>query len=230
MKKAELIKILVEEYGYEKEDLKFDSEGKPYTNAKLKSLIEQEEKDEKELLENSTRLVAKKDLMKDEDKVYVMSGSMGTVVYRSEVTNRSWKFTSFGQVEKIPYGELVTMRNRYFGYFGDGWLIILDKDVQDEFGLTELYKNILTPDNLDSMFSKPIEELEAFIDRLPDGMKNTFINRAQQLYEENTLDSLQVVKMIERKFKFSLEDNAPIENVAVKGDLGRDNVIYVDKV
>lgn len=228
LKKADLIKILVEQYGYSEDDLK-DSEGKPFTNGKLQAMIKAEEEDAKEFETNKNRIVAKKGVLKDEDKVMVMSGSMGTVIYRSDISHRMWKFTKFGQMEAIPYGELVAIRNRYFSYFSEGWLVVLDKDVQEEFGLTKLYENILTPDNIDLVFKKPIEELEVLVKNLPEGMKNTFINKAQELYESGELDSLKVLKLIEDQFGFSIEDNAPVDDIAVEGDLGRDNIIYVDK-
>lgn len=212
-KKDDLTKILIDKYGYEKEDLKFNAEGKPYTNAKLQILINEEEEDSKELETNKNRVVAKKDTLKDEDKIKVMSGSMGTVIYRSDISRRIWKFTSFGQVESIPYGELVTIRNRFNGYFKNGWLIILDAEVQKEFGLTEMYQNILTPDNLNGVFQKSIDEIEVIVDNLPDGMKNTFVNKAQELYASEKLDSVKVIKLIEEKFGFSLKDNAPLSDI-----------------
>ena len=59
IKKTELIKTLVEEYGYEKEDLKFDADGKPYTNAKLQAMIHAEIADALALAEAENRVVVK---------------------------------------------------------------------------------------------------------------------------------------------------------------------------
>lgn len=230
LKKPDLINILVEEYGYEKEDLKFDAKGNPYTNAKLQAIINAEIADAKEMETNSNRVLAKDNTsLKDEDKIRVMSGSMGTVVYHSDISRKSWKFTTFGQIQSIPYGELVAIKNNFPRYLKQGWFVILDKQIQDEFGLTKMYQNILTPDNIDSVFKKPIEELTVLVNNLPEGMKNTFINKAQQLYDTKNLDSMKVIDLIEQKFGFSLRDNSPVDDTPLKGDLGRDNIIYVDK-
>ncbi|AYP68249.1 hypothetical protein PQE75_gp230 [Bacillus phage vB_BcoS-136] len=223
LKKADLIKILVEDYGYEKEDLKL------LTNAKLKGLIKQEEEDAKELELNENRVLVKDSTgLKDEDKVKVMSGDMGTVVYRSDISRKVWKFTGFGQIQSIPYGELVTMKNRFPLYFDRGLIIVLDKAVQDEFGLTEMYKNILTPQNIDGLFEMNVDELEAFIDGLPESMKNTFVQKAKQLYETGKLYDIRIVRLVENKFGFSLEDNAPLKDLALEGKTNGD-VIYIDK-
>jgi hypothetical protein len=230
LNKGELIKILVEDYGYEKEDLKFDVNGNPYTNAKLQAIINAEIADAEEMETNSNRIITKDTTgLKDEDKVRVMSGSSGTVIYRSDTSRRMWKFTKFGQMDNMPYGELVTIRNSFPRYFREGWIVVLDTKVQDEFKLTEMYKNILTPDNIDEVFTKDIEELTVLVKNLPDGMKNTFINKAQELYDTKKLDSMRVVELIEESFGFSLRDNAPTEDYALKSDLGQQNIIYVDK-
>jgi hypothetical protein len=228
-KKADLIKILVEEYGYEKEDLKFDSDGKPYTNAKLQAIIDAEIADAKEAEINKNRIVAKVSAIKEDEKIPVMSGSMGVVIYRSEISGKKWKFTQFGQMDTMPYSELLAIQNRYSGYFAEGWIIVLDSRVQEEFKLTNMYKNILTPQNIDEVFKKPVEELQVIIDNLPDGMKVTFCNKAQELYAKNKIDNFKVIKLIEEKFGFSLDDNAPISDIAVEGNVGRDNIIYIDK-
>ncbi|MFQ3543648.1 hypothetical protein Q7A53_06150 [Halobacillus rhizosphaerae] len=227
LNKRELTKILVEEYGYEKEDLK-DKEGKAYTNAQLQQMIKQEEEDAKQLEIDEHRVLSKKTKLKDDDKIAVMSGLMGTVVYRSDISRRQWRFTRFGQVESIPYGELVTIQNRFPSYFRECWLVVLDKEVQDEFGLTEQYKNILTPENIDSVFKMEIEELIVFVDNLPEGMKNTFINKAQELHSKKELYDVRVINMIQDKFQFSLEDNSPINDLALEGKQ-KGNVIYVNK-
>ncbi|PGO60713.1 hypothetical protein [Priestia megaterium] len=207
VKKADLIKILVEEYGYEKEDLKM------LTNGKLQAMIKQEEKDAEALENEATLVVAQDNGIKDDDQIVVMNGLDGALTHRSTRTGRAWKFKAFGQTDKIPYGELQAIRNMNDRCFTEGWLIVLNKQVQEEFGLTEIYKNIITPQNIDEIFNKDVDELEAFIDALPEGHKITFVAKARELFKSGKLDSRRVVDLIENKFKFSLEDNAPLSDI-----------------
>lgn len=227
VKKQDLVKILVEEFGYEKSDLKND-EGKPYTNAELVAIIEKEEEDAQDLERKATRVVKKRDALKDDDQVWVMNGLMGTLVYKSDRTHKLWKFTEFGQMDTMEYRELVTIRNRYPRYFTEGWLIVLDSVVQDEFKLTDVYQNIITPDNIEDIFTKSIEELSSFIDNLPEGMKNTFVNKAMDKFKKGELDSIKVIKLIEEKFGFSLDDNSPVKDIALNGKTNGD-IIYIKK-
>jgi hypothetical protein len=228
VRKADLVNILVDNYGYEKEDLKFDAEGKLYTNAKLQAMIKAEEQDAKELEVESTRKVHVKSKIKEDDRIVVMSG-INSVGYFSERSNRRWKFTKFGQQDLIEYSELVAMRNKYPAYFTQGWIIVLDKAVQEEFNLTEMYKNILTPENIDDVFNMDVEGLDRFIEAMPEGQKQSLVNNAVERYEANALNNFQVIKYIQDKFNFSFEDNAPLGDIVASVETGVNNIIYVDK-
>lgn len=230
LKKADIIKILVSEYGYEKEDLKFDSEGNPYTNAKLQALIQLEQNDAKEAELDSTRVQVKKSRLKDTDKIFMMNCRTGTVSYHSERTNKTWQYNKFGDQDTMEYAELITMNNNYPTYLQDGWLIVLDKEVQDELKLTDKYRNILTPDNADEIFDLSLEALERFVDALPEGQKASFVNIAQDKYEKDEIRQHQVVKFIENKFNFRFEDNAPLSDTVLTSEpQGIAKIIIVDK-
>lgn len=205
--KKELINILVDEYGYEQEDIKL------LTNAKLETMIEAEKVDADEFENQKTVVVAKTSKFKDDDSVLIMNGFGGALTHRSGTTGRLWNFKDFGQTEKFPYSEILTIRNNNPSVFEDGWLVVLNKQIQEDFGLVEIYKNILTPDNIDLVFEKNVDELASFVDSLPEEMKVTFITKAKQLYTEKKLDSRSMVDFIENKFGISLEDNAPLSDI-----------------
>lgn len=207
LKKADLIKILVEDYGYEKEDIKM------LTNGKLQAIIKQEKQDEEELNSLTNKMVEKATMVKDDDLINIMSGTSGSFFHQSQQTGRSWRFTNFGQIDRMPFRELLTINNVSPRTFTDGYIVILDKTVQGEFGLTEMYKNILTPDNLEELFKKSIEEMEVFINGLPEAMKMTFVDKAREMYENKTLDSASKLDFIQNKFNFSFKDNAPLDDI-----------------
>ncbi|UGO51079.1 hypothetical protein PQE70_gp226 [Bacillus phage vB_BanS_Nate] len=233
LKKSDLIKILVEEYGYEKEDLKFDAESKPYTNAKLQALIDAEKEDAEVFASQSKRIkVQKSKKFKDEDLIPVMNGLSGGLFYQSDRTHKVWEFKGFGQESAMEFSELINLRNKYPAYFMDGWLIVCDDDVVKELNLASMYENILTPKNVKEVFEKPIEEMEKFVDRLPQGMKITFVDIAKDLYNKEELDSVKVIRFIEDKFKFSLDDLSPVNDIAQVAptiQMGNKRAIIVDK-
>ena len=215
LKKSDLIDILVDEYGYDKEDLK-DEDGKILTNARLNQLINQEKEDAESVELESTIVRAKVEKIKEDDEIQVMNGLSGELIHRSESTGKIWKLRDFGQVEKIPYGELLRIRNMKPKVFDDGWLIILNPQVQEDFRLTEKYKNILTPDNIEAVFKKNAKDLEVFVKSLPKAMRSAFMAHAKKLYRSNKIDSVRVVNFIEEEFGISLEDNAPISDIVLE--------------
>lgn len=217
LSKKELVELLINEYGYEKEDLK-DAEGKPFTNAKLELMLRQEEEDAKRLAIEKTLDVVKDLKIKDDDLIPVMSGLDGTLIHRSTATGRIWRLNGFGQTVKLPYSEILSIRNNSPSVFDEGWLIILNTQIQEDFGLTKLYENIITPNNLEDVFYKDPDELGEFIDGLPEGMKTTFFAKARELYEEGKLDSRRVIECVENKFGISLKDNAPLSDIVVLND------------
>lgn len=230
-KKADLIKILVEEYGYGEDDLKDLT-----TNAKLQAQIDAEIKDAEEAEKAKaeaqkpiTRMMAKQSSISDNEEVIIMNGSTGAVQYFSQRTNRTWEFTEFGQQDVIEYGELKTIRNRFPRYFKEGYFIVLDPVAQKELGLVEMYNNIITPENANDIFNMQIENLDKFIDALPEGQKSSFVNMAQNKYEKGQLDSNKIIKFIEDKFNFSFEDNAPKNDIVSSRETVGNGIIVVDK-
>lgn len=212
VKKDDLINILVEEYGYSESDLK-DEDGKVFTNAELRATIEREDLDEKESKQRENIIVEKRKPIGDNDLIVVMNGLGGSLTHRSQTTGRVWKFMEFGQTDKLPYSELLTIRNLNPKVFNDGWMIILNPQVQDEFGLTEMYKNILTPENIDEIFEKDDDDLRDIIRNLPKGMKSAFIVKARELYEAGKIDSRRKIDLIQEEFDISLDDNAPLSDI-----------------
>ncbi len=220
LNKTELIKVLVDEYGYEKSDLK-DTDGKLFTNAKLEMIIKEEETDAVELenleKEGDTFAFSAKDSkFKDDDMIMVMNGLNGSLTHRSLSTGRVWRFKEFGQIQKIPYSEILSIRYLSAKVFDDGWLVILNKQIQDDFELTEKYKNILTPDNIEEIFNKDVKELEKFVENLPKGMKVSFISKARELHSDRKIEKLSVLEFIQTKFGISLDDNAPLSDYSIK--------------
>lgn len=212
MKKAELIDVLKDDFGYSDSDL-VGEDGKVFTNAELKTLIEKEVEYEKEYKIKDTIVTESRRAIGDNDLITVMNGLNGSLTHRSLSTGRVWKFLEFGQTDRIPYSEIISIRNSNPKVFRDGWLIVLNPQVQEELGVKGMYQNIITPDNFDDIISKSIEELNDIIDLLPEGMKETFFSKARELYQSGKIDSKKKIDFIENKFNTSFEDNAPLSDI-----------------
>lgn len=235
MTKKEMVDLLVNEYGYDVSDLK-DDKGNIFRNADLEALIDKEEKAIEEIeKKDKAELEAEKaveeeddifslneDAFKpkhsfnDNDLILCMSGVRGDMRFVSNLSNFTVKTTQFGQTVKIPYKDLVYVHNIAPKAFHDGKIIVLNEHLQEEFGLEDVYKRVITPKNIRKVLGLDADELSGFISDMPSGMKPALYDEARKLYRAGKLDSRRTVEVIENEFGVSLEDNAPLNDAVGK--------------
>ena len=226
-----MVDLLVNEYGYDVNDLK-DDKGNIFRNADLEALIDKEEKAIEEIeKEDKVELEAEevveeeedifslnedafkpKHTFNDNDLILCMSGVRGDMRFVSNLSNFTVKTTQFGQTVKIPYKDLVYVHNIAPRAFHDGKIIVLNKHLQEEFGLEDVYKKVITPKNIRKVLELEADELSRFISDMPSGMKPALYDEARKLYRAGKLDSRRTVEVIESEFGISLEDNAPLKD------------------
>lgn len=223
-----MVDLLVNEYGYDISDLK-DDKGNVYKNSILEKMIEEAEEDlsnieekpeakEVEADEEDDIFALNEDAFKpshvfdDNDLILCMSGVRGDMRFVSNLSNFTVKTTQFGQTVKIPYKDLVYVHNIAPRAFHEGKIIVLNEHLQEEFGLKDIYKKVITPKNIQKVLGLDPEDLSEFISDMPRGMKPALYNEAQKLYRAGKLDSRRTVETIEEEFGISLEDNAPLKD------------------
>ncbi|MFK4433921.1 MULTISPECIES: hypothetical protein [Bacillus] len=147
LKKAELMALLVGEYGYEQEDLK----GK--VNIELKEMIRKE-------VEFSMKEEAKQfgvSTFDDELLVKVMNNTSGNVHYSSDITHNSYVWVGYGDSQHMTYRELSEIKRRHPRYLTDGWLLICDEEVRKV--MCEDDSVFIKPKELERVFSLPTNEM-----------------------------------------------------------------------
>lgn len=227
MIKKEMEKLLMEEYGYSRNDLR-NNKGNPLTNKELEKLIEKEES-KKENVEEEAKVEVKEEEeemdifgidetvfaprhnLKDDDLVLCMSGVSGDLNFVSPLSGFRATTSGFGQTLKIPYRDLVYVHNISTGAFEKGQIIVLNKAVQEEFGLEDLYKAVITPKNIRAVINMDADELSGFISNMPESMKATLYDEARKMYNTGKLDSVNTIRVLEDEFGISFDDNAPAD-------------------
>ena len=228
MIKAEIVDLLVEKYGYDVRDLK-DDKGNIFNKPVLEDILEKEEAKEveevqeveeevEEAPEEDDIFALSEDAFKpshvfdDNDLILCMSGVRGDMTFKSQLSGFTVKTTKFGQTVKIPYKDLVYVHNISPNAFHEGYLIVLNEHLQEEFNLGDVYKNVITPNNIQRVLKLDPEDLSKFISDMPSGMKPALYDEARKMYRDKRLDSIRTVEAIEKEFGISLEDNAPISD------------------
>ena len=227
MIKAEIVDLLVEKYGYDVRDLK-DDKGNIFNKPVLEDILEKEEAKEVEEVQEVEEKVEEapeeendifalnEDAFKpnhvfdDNDLILCMSGVRGNMTFKSELSGFAIKTTSFGQTVKIPYKDLVYVHNISPNAFHEGYIIVLNEHLQEEFNLGDVYKSVITPNNIQKVLKLDSEDLSKFISDMPSGMKPALYDEARKMYRDGRLDSIRTVEAIEKEFGISLDDNAPI--------------------
>lgn len=223
MIKAEIVDLLVGKYGYDVRDLK-DDKGNIFNKPVLEEILEKEEaKEVEEVQEVEEKVEEENDIFAlnedafkpshvfdDNDLILCMSGVKGNMTFKSQLSGFTVKTTNFGQTVKIPYKDLVYVHNISPRAFHEGNIIVLNEHLQEEFNLGDVYKNVITPNNIQKVLKLDSKDLSKFISDMPSGMKPALYDEARKMYRNGKLDSIRTVEAIEKEFGVSLEDNAPI--------------------
>lgn len=232
MIKSEIVDILVEEYGYDVRDLK-DDKGNIFNKPVLEEILEEEESkrkaEDKEVESEDVEVEVEEEdddifalnedafkpshVFDDNDLILCMSGERGNMTFKSQLSGFTVKTTGFGQTVKIPYKDLVYVHNVSPRAFHEGHIIILNEHLQEEFNLGDVYKKVITPNNIQKVLQMDSDDLSKFIADMPSGMKPALYNEARKMYRDGRLDSIKTVDAIQEEFGISLSDNAPISDV-----------------
>lgn len=214
----EIKETLVVDYGYKRNDFLNPETGKDYTYKKLESMLKEEKEKEKSIADDSSFdselnefdkdvVKAKTKSFDDNDLVTVMSGVNGKLIHYSSVGNGSYTFNGFGQQQEMPYKELRSINNLKRKIFEDGLIIILNKEIISEFRLAENYKHILTPSRVDELLKLNANEIVNFLEKASKDTQLTFLDIVKVRYNVGSLDSMSIIKAIEKHYGISLDDN-----------------------
>lgn len=234
--------ILVDEYGYTNDDMK-RSDGskfikKNYTEAILKEqeLLNKEQEDSSNEETETSSLSVKSEessglpdflnqgvfdytpsKFKETDEIPVMSG----VSNRYEHVGRQGRrfiFSQFGQTDKMPYSEIMAINSSNRRVLTDAWLIVLNEELIQELGLIEEYKHLLSPKQIDQLFSSSVsfEQFTNIFELVPEAIKVSILDKSKALYTNKQLGNAYIVNYLEDYFDYSFEDkNSKQDRVTV---------------
>lgn len=208
MGKKENIEKLMATGDYKLEDLQKMHFKKLETMASSLDGEEKEEVKEKE----STSIIPRKNTVRkqttkfDSDMlVGIVSASTGNVFYTSEKSGFGFDFNEIGEYEEIPYHELVTLKNKHGRYLKEPFIIILDEEVAESFGLN--YDNtFLELEDMESYLDQESSVIEKTIKLLSKGSRDMLINHVANAVRNEEDISINKVRMIEKISGLSILD------------------------
>jgi len=140
----------------------------------------------------------------DSQYITVRNGFQGQLVYKSKRTGELFVWDSFGSEQEIELRELRNAKNSYKNFFINNWFMFDEDWVIDYLGVRQFYKNALSIDHFDDIFTQKPTELKKTITELSDGQKKSVAYRAKELISENKIDSLSVISTLEDALNIEL--------------------------
>ena len=104
------------------------------------------------------------------------------------------------------------MRNTSRRFFEDNWIVLGDKEdytaeqLYDFLKVSNLYKNIYTPENINDIFKLEPNDIIKKVSNLSKGMKSTIATKAKEMIDAKELDSNKKIEALETALnvKFSI--------------------------
>lgn len=143
----------------------------------------------------------------NETMVECRNGTAGNLIYKSTLNpGYTVEWEAFGNVQEMEYRELVSMRGNQRRFFEENWILIDDPAIIKKLGVERYYKNSLTTDNFNDVFTMPADEIKKIVPTLPGGTKDAIASEAKKKIETGELDSRSAIKALEDSLSVELED------------------------
>lgn len=144
----------------------------------------------------------------DHVMVAVQSNTYGELIYVNQRTGARVSWKEIGDVQPVPMGELRDMRNTQRGFFSNNRIFIVGvedeeyseaapEDVYKALMVSQYYKDVIDPNNFNSIFGLEPHELRIRLNRMSDGAKTNLVVAANEAIRRGRLDSLKKIRVIE---------------------------------
>lgn len=129
--------------------------------------------------------------------VVVRNGFQGRLIYKSPRTGERFIWDEFGAEQEMELRELRNARNSAKKFFINNWFMFDEDWIIDFLGVKQFYKNAVSIDDFDSVFSKPADEIKTIIGDMSNGQKRSAAYRARQLIAAGEIDSNKAIAALE---------------------------------
>ena len=129
--------------------------------------------------------------------VTVRNGFQGKLVYRSSRTGELFSWDEFGSEQEMELKELKDAKNSNKKMLINNWFMFDEDWIVDYLGMSKYYKNAVSVEDFDSIFTKSPSEIKKIVSGMSDGQKKSVSYRARQLIRDKEIDSLKSISALE---------------------------------
>lgn len=162
-----------------------------------------------EVTEPTTSIKPKVWKFDDTVLIDVQSNVFGKLVYLNPRSGMEVKWEEFGDVQPMTMGDLRAMRSSQRQFFENNWVYVKSvaepdyedakpEDVYKALMVAQYYKDVIEPDNFNSIFRMDDKELERRVNMMSDGAKMNLVVACNEAIRRGKLDSIKKVRILEK--------------------------------
>lgn len=131
--------------------------------------------------------------------ITVYNGFHGAMYYRSRKTGELYQWDGFGDEQDMELSELKNAKSSSKKHFINNWFMFDEDDawVIEYLGVGRYYKNAVSIDGFDDIFTKSPAEIAEIVNGMSAGQKRSAAYRAQQMIEGGEIDSMKKISVLE---------------------------------
>ena len=131
--------------------------------------------------------------------ITVYNGFHGSMYYRSRKTGELYQWDGFGDEQDMELSELKNAKSSSKKHFINNWFMFDEDDawVIEYLGVGRYYKNAVSIDGFDDIFTKSPAEIAEIVNGMSAGQKRSAAYRAQQMIEGGEIDSMKKISVLE---------------------------------
>lgn len=145
----------------------------------------------------------KKKIDRDE-MVLCRNLTSGGLIYKSSRSGVEVVWDNYGDEEWIDVGELLTMKASQPKFLRNGWILVDDEEIAKYLGVKKTYDELANLVDLEEFFKLPAKEAKEILKKLPKGVKDTISEMAKKKISNNTIENLQLLRVLEKELKIDL--------------------------
>ena len=153
----------------------------------------------------------KKAIIRDIPKeaiIKVRSMTNGELIFKSRSNQSIIIWNDFGETRELTFAQIIDMNNTNTDYLRKPYVVLLNADAVEYFGLSEIYGNLASVWNLQRVFEYPEKEIERTLDvALSVNLRDVLIAQVRKMYENRTLTDVRIIKLLEKKLQIDIFDS-----------------------
>ena len=150
------------------------------------------------------KAIKRKEAIDKQMLVPIMNVTNGKLIYQSKKSGSEFHFEQYGDIEYIELYELLTMRSSQRKFLDEPYVIVLDDEVTDYLGLSNVYKKLTHATEIDRIFKFPLDKFKNIVESTPKGLAHLIISKAKEKIDSGEFDSVQKIQALEEIYNVSL--------------------------